>query len=149
MQEASFPRCWKPPIPLVTDRVVSTVDSHNGNADRASSAAAELIHLISQIVDNAIDLLNHCLRQNLDLNADFNRCDWTTRHLVTRIDYRILAGDDFTEGSISPTRDDTAPLVLDIEYAIFSIYGRIDQFWRTVDCDEVLVQVHRNEITLI
>lgn len=59
-------------IALVADRALGPIDADDGDADRVAAAAFELHHLVAKVVDHAVDLFDHGLRQNLDLNADLD-----------------------------------------------------------------------------
>ena len=114
-----------------------------------AAPALELNRLIAKIVYYAVDLLNHRLRQYLHFNADLDGRNRPTTDKIARIGDGILAWNYFTESPIPPSRWNATTLVLDIENAVLAMYHRINQFRRAIDCDEVLVKMHRNIVALI
>src|SRR6266481_366178 len=70
------------PFLLSFERYVSLgkVDSDERNADWIAASSLELIHLINQIVNHAIDLFDHRFCENLRFRTDLDGRDWAARH---------------------------------------------------------------------
>ena len=67
----------RPTLPSFEGNVLlSKVNSDEGDANRISASAFELSDLINQITDHAIDLFDHCFRENFRFGADLDRRHW-------------------------------------------------------------------------
>jgi len=66
-------------------------------------------------------LFDHRLGENLDFDADLNRCDWTSGDRIARLDGWGLTGDDLAEGGIAAPRPHTSAPVLDIQRAVSAV----------------------------
>ena len=136
------------PVTLITDGAFGLVDADDRNADRVPASVLELHYLVPKIVDHPVNLLNHCLRQDLHLHADLDGGDWASRHRVAGVDDRSLAGNDFAKRPIATPGGDTTALILDAQNPIPAGGGRLDQSRRAIHADQVFVEVHRNEVAL-
>jgi hypothetical protein len=122
---------------------------YDGNADRVASSAVELHNLVSKITDYPVNLLDHRLRENLHCDADFNRCYRSACNEIAIVNDRDLAWDDLSERAISAPGGNSMAPVLDVENPVFPIDDGRDQLGRAANADEVFVEVHRDEVTLI
>ena len=101
MKEPAGADRWNLPIPLETNVVFGMIDSNNSDANRISATAAELLHLVSEVIYHSINLLEHRLRQNFDLYAYFDGGNWSASNQVSGIEDWCFARYDLTESSIS------------------------------------------------
>jgi hypothetical protein len=114
VQEAGSSGSRKRPVALVSNRVISLVNADDSYAYRVTASTPELGHLISEIVNHAIDLLNHRLRQYLNFDPDLDGRYRTTRHQISRIFDGCLTGNDLPKRSIATPGRHPAPPVLNI-----------------------------------
>jgi hypothetical protein len=68
---------WPAFSPFERDILLGEVNSDEGDADWIAAAAFELRYLIIQVVNDAIDLLDHRFGENLCFRTDLDRCHWT------------------------------------------------------------------------
>ncbi len=120
MQKSVSAGRGKRTIAFITDRTLRLIDSDDGNANRISAAASELDHLIPKIIDYAIDLLDHSLREYLHLNANLNRGDWSSPNLIAGIEDCSLAGNNLAKCSIAAASSDASASILNIQYAVLT-----------------------------
>src|SRR5438132_12578084 len=109
------------------------VDAHDSNTDRLPTAAPELNDLIAEIINHAVDLFDHCLRQHLDLDTDFDRSNWPAGHQIAGIGDCDLTWDDLSESPISAPGRDTTPFVLNVQDSILSVDCGFDELEGTTD----------------
>jgi len=105
MQEASFAGCGKSSITFIAHNAPSLIDSNDSNSNWISASTLELSRLIAKIVNDPIDLFDHCLRQNLDFDADLYRGNRSSRYQVAAIGDSGFAGNDFSESAVTAPRD--------------------------------------------
>ncbi len=148
MKETLPPGGWKGTISLISYGSVCVINADYRNGDRISTSALELCNLIAEIVDYAIDLFDHRFRQNLDLDANFNRGYRPSGYEIAPIRYRSLARDDFSEGAVAPTSVNASALILDVTDAVFACSDGLNQLSRSIHGDEVLEKMHRYEVAL-
>ncbi len=113
-----------------------------------STASSKLHHLISEVVYDAVDLLNHRLSQNLHLDANFNCGDLPSSNGVSHILNCCLTGHNFPECAIATPCLDSLKAVCRIQNQYSTLY-RLYKLWGSVDCDKIFVQMHRNVVALI
>jgi hypothetical protein len=77
-----------------------------------------MLRLISKIRHDAIDLFNHRLGKDLYLDTNLDSGDTASGHLEARQGERILAGNEFTERTVTASRPDTLSHVLNIYDAL-------------------------------
>ncbi len=114
-----------------------------------SASALELNHLIAEIINHAVDLLDHRLREDLHFNADFDRSDWASGNQIAGVSASGLSWNNLAKGPISAPGRHAASFILDIEYAIPSIDRSLDQFGRAIDGDQIFIQMHRDVVALV
>ncbi len=104
------------PISLIAGGNTCVIDPEDGDANRFAvlGSILEMIDLLEEITSDTINLFDHGFREDLYFNADLNRCDRTSRHVVTRDHFRGFVGDEFTEGAIAASRLNACPLIRDI-----------------------------------
>jgi hypothetical protein len=78
----------------------------------------ELLDLLPEVADHPVDLLDHGLSQDLDLDADLNRRDLPTGDFEARVLNGGEPRDELAEGTVATARLDAPPTVLDIEHAL-------------------------------
>ncbi|WP_425153083.1 hypothetical protein [Candidatus Palauibacter sp.] len=78
------------------------IDAYEADRDRLGIAAPELLGLTLQVAYYPIDLLDHGLRQDLDLDTDLDRGKTTSGHIKPRVLDCRLAGDDGSKRSVAP-----------------------------------------------
>src|SRR5258706_7851896 len=115
------------------------IDPDDCDADRMSSATFESRDLVPKIVNHAVDLFDHGLRQDLDLNADFNRRDRTASDRISRIENCRLTGNNLAERPVASPGLNTASPVLDVQNTILASHS-FQQLGRTFDCDQIFKQ---------
>ena len=98
------------------------IDADNGQRDGARRHGFELLRLLSQIADHAVDLLNHGRRKNLDLYPDSNICCTSTRHGKPGFSQWFATDDALTKRSIAATYDLSCDPVL----RVYDEIGGID-----------------------
>jgi len=59
-------------VPFIADGALRLVDADYRDANRIAPAVPELHHLIPKAVDDAADLFDRRLRQDLDLDSDLD-----------------------------------------------------------------------------
>ncbi len=79
------------------------IDAYDAERNRLGIAAPELLGLTLQVAYDPINLLDHGLRQDLDLNTDLDRGKTASGHNKPRVSDRRLAGDDGSKRSVAPT----------------------------------------------
>jgi len=114
MQETGFTSRRKRAITFVANRVLSLVNTDDGDTDWMPAAAAKLDYLVSQIIDHAIDLLNHGLREYLHFDANLNRGDWSSSDFVTSIEDRSFTGNNLAKCCITAASRDASASILNI-----------------------------------
>jgi hypothetical protein len=114
MQESRRTSCREGPFALIPDYARGVVDSDNPNTDRIATATPELIYLIAEIVDHAIYLLNHGLRQDLYLNPDFDSGYRAAGHQITGVSNGALPRNNFAERSVATPGGYATALVLNV-----------------------------------
>ena len=90
------------------------------------TATLELSHLIAEIVYHPVDLLDHRLCQDLNLNADLDSSYRPSGHKIARIGDGSLTWNNFAECSVTTACRDAPTFVLDIQHAIPSLDCRSD-----------------------
>jgi hypothetical protein len=135
-------------ISSIPDRAFRVVHPDYGHTDGIPAATPKLHHLVAQIVDYTIDLLDHGFGEDFHFHANLDRVDWPARDEVASVYDWVFAGDDFAECPVSPARRDAAPLVLDVEDGLLPANNSLDQLGGTMDCDQVFIEMHRDEIAL-
>lgn len=120
MREALPTRSGKRPVAFVADGVGSVVYSDHSNADRVATASPELDYLIAEIVHDAVDLLDHGLRQDLYFYSDLHGCYGASGNKVSGVRNRNLSRNNLPECAVATTSGNTSPFVLDVENAIFA-----------------------------
>jgi hypothetical protein len=149
MQETGLAGCWERPVALISNRVIGAVDPNDRNADRVSATALKLSDFVSKIVDYAINLFDHGLRQHLHFNADLDRGNRPTRHQVARINDRSSARNDLTKGP-SPRRAATPRrLFCTFRTQPLRLMAASFSLRRTADRDKVFIEMHGHEVTLV
>jgi hypothetical protein len=128
--------------------VIGMIDPNDSNANRVTAATLELDNLIPQVIDDAIDLLNHGLGQHLHLDPDLHGRYRTPRHEVTRIRDRRLAGNDFSECSVATSRSNTMSLVLRVQNTVLAIDHGISELRRAIDGNKIFVKMCCYEVAL-
>ena len=78
------------------------IDAYDADRDRLGIAAPELLGLTLQVAYDPINLLDHGLRQDLDLNADLDRGKTASGHNKPKVLDCRLAGDDGSKRSVAP-----------------------------------------------
>lgn len=149
VQETGFARRREWPIPLIANGAGRFIDSNNRNADRMPASSPELDHLILEVVDHAIDLFDHRLREYLHLHADFDCRYGSPPNEVTWVEDCDLARNDLAKSSVPTTSLNTPAPILNIQYAIFPLENGIRKFGRPLYGEQVFVEMHRDEIALI
>lgn len=74
------PGCEKFSSSFIREVMWSLVDTYDCDADGIATLRFEYHRLILQIIDNTINLFDHCLCENLGLNADFNGSNRPSTH---------------------------------------------------------------------
>jgi len=121
MKEPSFPCCWNLPIAFISDCTFRLVNAYDSDADRVPATAPELDHLVSKIVDYAVDLFNHRLGENLHLDANLYGCYRSSSYQVAWVQDRAFTRNDFTKRSVAaPSLNASAP-ILNVHHQIFPI----------------------------
>src|ERR1035438_1923039 len=135
MQESTRARGWERAVSFISDDTFSLVDANNRDANRIAATTLELRHLIPEIVNDPIYLLDHRLGQELDFHPDFHCCDWASSNLVFGINDRGLTWYEFSERRVPASGHNTSALILCVQNTVFSLDCGFDQLWRTVDTD--------------
>src|SRR5437868_6487036 len=81
--------------------MLSKIDPDEAHADWVAATALELIHLIDQVTDHAIDLLDHCFRENLCFRANLNSRDRPSSDEHSFLCHRDHCGNEFSECAIT------------------------------------------------
>jgi hypothetical protein len=138
---------WVRAVAFVARGRLGVIHSNDANADRLRGARAtlELLDLLHEVSDDAIDLLDHGLGEDLDLNADFDSGNLAASDIEARVLNRRDAWDEFAKRAITPARLDAPPTILNIEHAL-ARFNALGQESRLRDRAEVFIQVHRDEI---
>jgi len=103
----------------ITGHTLSSIDTNYGDTNRASTPNLEFDYLMTKIVLDAVNLLNHRLREYFHFDTDLNSGYWPSGDEVAGIGYGSLAGNYLTESPISATRRNATALVLYIQNAVF------------------------------
>ena len=148
MEKAPLASSRERPVTFVPNGALGLIDPDHSHTNRIATAAPELDYLIAQVIDDAVYLLDHRLRENLYLNSNLDRGDWSSRHNVPTIRDRGLAGNDFPKRPVSAPGRDTSTPVLDVQNAVLPGDDGLDQLGGPVYGDEVFVEVHRDNVTL-
>src|SRR5262245_54069578 len=91
------------------------IDAHDSDCNRLPMSRSELRYLALQLIDDPIDLFDHCLRNDLNLYADFDGCDGSALYNKTRIrDWRHV-GNDFAEAAVTPASRNAMPPILNVK----------------------------------
>jgi len=131
-----------PSYPVQTRAIVYTDDA---DADGRAGAAAEVSHLLDQVSDDAIDLLDHGLGEDVHFHTDFDGGELAAADLEIGLIDGGSAGYELTEGGISSPRGDPATAILDIKDAFFCFDASAVR-GRSGDGVEVVVEMDGHEI---
>ncbi len=131
---------------FITGTVLCMVDADKSNTDRVTSTSPEMRDLFLQIADDSINLLDHCLLQDFDLDADLNCRNLASGDRIPRIDDRILARDNLAECSIATSSLDPLSSIGCVQNPFLGGYMGVE-FDRLIECNQVLVQMHRHKIS--
>ncbi len=88
MQKPAFPGRWKRSVTFITDGALRLVNADDGDANWMPASPPELDDLVSEIVNHAINLLDHGLREYLHFHADLNGRDRPSSNLITGVEDR-------------------------------------------------------------
>jgi len=99
---------------FVANRVRRLIDPYDAHANRVP-ATSEVFYLFTEIANDPINLLDHRLGQNFDLDTYLNSRNGTPRDRVSRIRDRTLTWYYFPEGSVSSSRFNSSGSILNIE----------------------------------
>ena len=113
------------------------------------TSAPELDYLVSQIIDHAIDLLDHGLRKDFYFDANLHRGDWTPPDLVTGIEDWCLTRNYLAKCSVAAASVHTPTSILNVQYTILTKDDGVNQLRRSANRDEIFVKMHRHEVALI
>lgn len=130
---------------LVRGAVIREVNTHNPYADRTAAFGAEVLNLFSQIVHHSIDLLNHRLEKNLDLDPDLNSSDWSAADRVASFIMRGGAGGQFAETAVPAPCAHTNSRVLRIKNGD-ALFDSLDQPPRPAKREQVFVKIPRHHV---
>jgi hypothetical protein len=104
-----------------------------------------MLDLISEIRHDAVNLLDHRLREDLDLNANFNSRYSTTGHSENRQSKRVFSGNEFTKRSVTTPSPHTLSHVLNI-YNSFVILDAGNEFLGLMEIVKILIQFNRDRV---
>src|SRR5271166_1109657 len=127
MKKALLASRRKRTISLVSHRAFCMIHANYGSPNWIPATALELNHLVSKVVDHAIDLLDHRLRKDFNFNPDFDSSYWPARHHITGVRDGRLAGDDFTERPVATPGFNAAALILNVQHPVLPMDRIINQ----------------------
>jgi len=81
------------------------------------TSAPELYYLIPQVINHAIDLLDHGFREYLYFDANLHRRNWASSNQITRIEDRCFTRNNLAKCPIAAAGFYTSASILDIQYA--------------------------------
>jgi hypothetical protein len=120
MEEALLAGGWEGAVSFVPDGGLGVVDPDNRYTNRMPSAMPKLDHLVTQVVDYTVNLLDHRLRQHLDLDADFDCGNGASGNGVSNVHNGRFSRNEFAERPVAAACHYSAPLVLNVQDAIFA-----------------------------
>jgi hypothetical protein len=125
MQKATLASRRIGSIAFETHCALGLVDANDSDTDWASASAAELSYLVPQIVDHAIDLLDHGLRENLHFYANLDGGNWSSSNLIAWIENRHFARNNLAKCPIAAASVYASTSILNIQHAILTKDHRI------------------------
>lgn len=135
-------------LALIAHGMVGMVDTHDGNRDGVTPGAlSKLLHLLLQILVDALVLLDHGLVEDLALAANLNSGDDPTANEVLGILRYCLTGNQFPERTVSPACANPVALICLIDDAAFRLNALL-QLRRFFEREQVLEQLDANEVVL-
>ena len=103
-------------LTLVRSALGRVVDTDDPHADWICATRIKLIYLFPQVVNHAVNLLDHGLEQDFDFDSDLYRCNRTSANYETRVLNGINIRDDLTEATVTTTSLNALPQVLSVQY---------------------------------
>jgi hypothetical protein len=76
--------------------------------------------LSPQVVYYAVDLLDHCFRQDFYFNANFYGRNGASSSPITRVEDRRFPRNNFPKCSVTAASDDPPASILDVQHAVFA-----------------------------
>jgi len=140
-------RCRPSYLTFIRHIVLSVIDSGDANGNWFAALSFEVLNLIFQIAYDAPNLADHCLLNDLYLNAYFNRGYLAPLDDVARDSNWRLVRHNFAEGSITAPRDHADARVSDIQNRQPRGHA-IDIFWRAPQLVQIFEKLNRYVITL-
>src|SRR5437879_2523431 len=107
--------CGPRPILLITRIGCRMVNSHDSDTDGHACAALEVSHLLYQVADDSVNLLDHCFREDLHLAPNFNGRNLSSSYDVARVLNGFYIGNQLPKSSIAAPSFDAATAVLHIQ----------------------------------
>jgi len=104
-----------------------------------------MLDLIPEIGHDSVDLFDHRLGKNLDLNPNFNSRYSTTCHLETTQSKCVLSGNEFTKRSVTATGLHALPHVLNVYYS-FVILDAGNEFLGLMEIVKILIQFNCDRV---
>src|SRR5439155_2571249 len=140
-----LPICWPRAIALIASVTRGPIDTDDGDAYWSTTLTLEMLDLIAEIRHDAINLLDHCFRKNLDFNSDFNSGDPTTCDFKTRESKRVFSGNEFTRRAVTAASLHTVPHVLNV-YDSLMVFDAGDEFGRLVEIVKIFVKLNSDGV---
>jgi hypothetical protein len=132
-------------LALIRHVVIGMVDADNADAHGIASGGSELVGLLDEIANHAVDLLDHRLGEYLHLGADLNSGNRTSGAYETWNSLSYLPRDDLAKRPIAAAGSDTMRSVLNIKHTLTSINSCV-QSNGNAKCMKVLGQTPRDGI---
>ncbi len=122
--------------------------TYDPDTNWASTARSKLFHLPMKVVDNPINLLDHCFHHNFYLNANLYGSYRPTSDQKLFLRNRCLIGNYFTKAAITaPSSNSVAPVLY--VYDASSVLHTAYVFFRPLKPMKVFVELSRNRIAEI
>jgi hypothetical protein len=128
----------------VSSRMIYADDS---KTDGILAAFSEVRHLAAQIINYAVDLLDHSLGEDFYFNSHLDRRDPAPSNGVAVLHSRLFAWEDLAERSISSPCAHSLQSVMHISNGYFLSDAR-NELRRTINRHQVFEQVYCDEISL-
>lgn len=105
------------PFAFVSNRILGVVYSHDGNGDAPFTASLlEFRDLLLEIANHSINLLDHCLGENLEFGTYFDGSNRAASDVKALVQFGRFARYEFSKGSIAPAGTDALPSITTIQY---------------------------------